>query len=483
MPRLLAVAVAICLCVPVSRVMAQEAQTGTAVPSGEAPAEAPPAEVAAPAVPDELPPGPVNRLYQPFKDAGVNGYAAFSYFSSDKFLNNQHNFPGLNLMLKSHPSFGKYAGLYVEARAMAQSLNHDAQSTNNRTLAVTAPAIFELREGYVEVFAGDLEIRAGKQITVWGRADEINPTDWLSARNLTLLFPDPFEQRTGVVSLKADYFLPMKFRLTAAWQPVPTASTIPLPKTVPVPPGSPPISFNEVIPDVALSNGEYAVKLDNSGGAVDWSVSYFNGFNRTPEVRPGAVSPTGVELILGHSRMQGVGADFATAVGGWGLRGEASYNRTRNPDGKVRDIQTPYLFYVLGLERTLGENFNIIAQYYGRYVFNRYPLSVITGSPMDPVLNQIATYNALFTSQLDTVQNGVSVRASKKFWNDTLETELAYAFNFEHHDWMIRPKGSYAVTDDWKVTVGGEIYRGPRISQFGFLRKNSTGYLEIRRSF
>ena len=47
----------------------------------------------------------------------------------------------------------------------------------------------------------------------------------------------------------------------------------------------------------------------------------------------------------------------------------------------------------------------------------------------------------------------------------------------------VRPKVVYAVTDDWKVLVGAEIFRGETSSLFGLLRPNSTGYLEVRWSF
>jgi hypothetical protein len=39
------------------------------------------------------------------------------------------------------------------------------------------------------------------------------------------------------------------------------------------------------------------------------------------------------------------------------------------------------------------------------------------------------------------------------------------------------------VTDDWKVLVGAELYRGDSSSVFGLLRPNSTAYLEARWSF
>jgi hypothetical protein len=48
---------------------------------------------------------------------------------------------------------------------------------------------------------------------------------------------------------------------------------------------------------------------------------------------------------------------------------------------------------------------------------------------------------------------------------------------------MVRPKLTYAMTDRWKLTVGADVFDGPRRSFFGRLRDNSTAYAEIRYSF
>ncbi|MCW5830319.1 MAG: hypothetical protein KIT79_13515 [Deltaproteobacteria bacterium] len=460
----------------------------TDVPPAGAPAAEVPAAASAddPAVatrPDaapELPEGretPFMKLWNPVRDAGIHGSASFDYFSSDKRLSNSNHYPGLNLTLKSAPQYGEHVKLYGEARIMAQNLNHSTVPNHfdARTQTLQDEVMLELREGYATLQFGDLELRVGKQIIVWGRADEINPTDWLSARNMTLLLPEPFDQRTGVFGVKADYYLPSDFRLTGVWQPIPTASVIPLPAV-------PGILFAPQLPDVKFSNGEYAAKIDHSSGGFDWSVSYFTGFNRLPEVSlllpPGILSPTSPGYVgLSHHRIHGVGGDFVTVHGTWGFRGEAAYVHSKNGDGNRRDIQTPFVSYVAGIEKDFGESANLIIQYFGKYVFHRYDTSM--GLPDD----QFAQYNALFTGQLDTVQNGVSVRLDKKWWSDTLDLDLMGAVNFERTNWLIRPKLSYALTDEWKATVGGEVYGGKKVSQFGFLEDNTTAFAEMKWSF
>ena len=52
-----------------------------------------------------------------------------------------------------------------------------------------------------------LDVRAGRQIIAWGRADGLNPTDNLTGEDLTLLAPDDDDRRLGTTALRASYYL------------------------------------------------------------------------------------------------------------------------------------------------------------------------------------------------------------------------------------------------------------------------------------
>ena len=65
----------------------------------------------------------------------------------------------------------------------------------------------ELREAFVDVRLGRLDLRAGRQIIAWGRADGVNPTDNLSGQDLTLLVPDDDDRRLGTTAVRASYYV------------------------------------------------------------------------------------------------------------------------------------------------------------------------------------------------------------------------------------------------------------------------------------
>ncbi len=462
----------------------RDAALGLAVSAFVVSAKAVPAfaqteDVPAGAIPElpERQESPFSRLWNPVRDAGVHGAVSFDYFSSDRRRTNSNHYPGFNLVLKSAPSYGEHLKLYGEARIMAQDLNHSTvpDHFDARTQTLEDELMMELREGYADFKFGDFALRMGKQIIIWGRVAETKPTDWLTVRNTLLLLPEPHEQRTGVFGVKADYSLPSGYQITGVWQPVPTVSVIPLPEISG-------ISLVPRLPEVKFSNGEWAVKLDHTTGSFDWSVAYFTGFNRLPEVSvllpPATLSPTSPAYIgLSHHRVHSVGGDFAILHGTWALRGESAYVHTRNEDGSRRDIQTPFVSYVAGVETDFSGSLNMIVQYMGRYVFHRYDTSM--GLPDD----QIAEYSALLTGQLDTVQNAVGVRVIRKWRSDTLELYLMGVVNLERTNWLIRPRVSYALSSEWKATVGGEIYGGEAVSQFGFLEDNTTAFAQLKWSF
>lgn len=421
---------------------------------------------------------------------GLSGSVAGDYFSSNHNLDDRRHFPGLNLALKQRLRLPAGVRWVAEARVLAQQVGHDdddATGWSPRAVRYAGEVTSELREGYLEVARERWELRIGHQIITWGRADELNPTDVITPKDFLLLLPEGSPAyRFGVTALKLDYFLPRGLRLSGVWVPAFTPSLIPYADP---PPG---IRLRQRLPAATVANGAAGLKLDRSGETLDASLSYFYGFNLFPELHvannttdseTGAVRAT-IDAL--YKRQHMIGADFATVRGRFGYRGEVAYVYTDNPDG--RDVQSivPYLYYVLGIERTLFNDLSVIVQYVGRWVPDRVDPARALDDP-DPVQGRLrfvaARETFLINQQLDTVQNGWSARIAKRFWNDTLDCELLTLHYLERNDFFLKPRLSYALTDAWTATVGGEIFGGPRYSFLGRLKKNTGAFTELRYSF
>lgn len=125
----------------------------------------------------------------------VSGSLRAGYWSSSRSLDDRQNLATSALWLKAEPRLWHNVLLTVEGWVRSEQLFR-AEETRE-----------ELREAYVDVRLGRLDLRLGKQIIVWGRADRLNPTDNLTPRNFTLLAPDDNDQRVGITGMKASYYL------------------------------------------------------------------------------------------------------------------------------------------------------------------------------------------------------------------------------------------------------------------------------------
>jgi uncharacterized protein DUF1302 len=390
--------------------------------------------------------------------AALSGSARAGYWSSSRTRDDREHFATAALWLKAAPRLAEKAALLVEGWVMNQDLFHE-DATGGRW-----------REAYIDLGLGPFDVRLGKQIVAWGRADRVNPTDVVSPRDFTLLVPDDDDQRFGVAALKATYYAGT-VSVTGLW----LAEFEP--HVTPIPRPDAPFTTRERVPADPVA--QWAVKLDHTGGGFDWSLSYFDGFDPFPDLGIDRVTPAGVELILRHHRIRVVGADAATTVGRYGLRGEAAYTFTEDPAGDNPQVKNPFFFMVVGGDRTVAEHLNINLQYIFRYVVHfRSPVDI-----SNPVERGVATQQAVASNQLDRIQHGAAVRISHRWLNDTLEGEVASILSLTRLDYVLRPKLTYALTDRLKGVVGADVFRGPPRSFLGNLRENTTVYAELRWSF
>jgi len=329
----------------------------------------------------------------------------------------------------------------------------------------------ELREAYLNLKLAHFDIRAGRQIFAWGRADAINPTANLSGEDLTLLTPDSEDRKFGTTAVRMRYYLPHSLSVSGIWLPEFRSTRFPFPDI-----GSG-TSFIQESPHWPAN--QFAIRLDRSGGAVDWSCSYFNGFDLLPDLSVATDSPASEQIKVSHHRLRVTGADGATNFGHYALRAEGAYAFTENASGQNLFVKEPYLFAIVGGDRTYGGELNINVQYLFRFV-SELP-SISSGG--DRFASEVAQEEAIIGSQAKRAQHGASARISDKWLHETLEAEIGIVGYFDPEGVLVRPKVTYSFSDHWKTIVGGEVYRGSDQSVFGLLRRNSVSYVEGRFSF
>lgn len=359
----------------------------------------------------------------------------------------------------------------------------------------------DLREAYVDTYVGPFDIRFGKQIVVWGRADAFNPTNNVTPTNFRIRSPHADDKRVGNVGARVyANFLP--FRLEGIWMPLYEPTVLP---TIQL--ESPDIvRFSDPnYPSVSVRDGTYAIKAHAILSAFEGSVSYLYGNAPLPGYDLGYVqggdgvrANTQVNIVPTSYNQHVVGADFSTTLGSVGLRGEAAY---RHPiDYQTRMYApNPDLQYVLGVDKELGP-IKVIAQYMGRYTFdwvkknapppgNDIDQLVDQGNPISGTAAQalnalLGNRNQILFGQLAEVQHMATVRLEWLTLHDTLSLSAVGMMNFTTSEWLLQPQISYKITGNLSTTLGGEIYAGPDETLFGWIDDSlSSGYVELKLDF
>ncbi|MGB2908237.1 MAG: DUF1302 family protein [Candidatus Aminicenantaceae bacterium] len=345
---------------------------------------------------------------------------------------------------------------------------------------------FTLREAYVDAYAGRFDFRVGHQIVVWGRADGLNPTDNITPRDMLARSPDEDDRRMANFLIRT-YYNASPVRLEGIWIPFYRPSRIPtefisFPANV--------IYGGQVYPAARLEDSAFAVKLNLELPSLDGSLSYFNGHNPFPgmsaELLPVFLPENPVPLVnafLKSYRMQVIGADFATTLGSWGLRGEAAYRWPYEDYKAFLYIINPDLYYVVGIDREFPGNLSLIFQYLGRYVIDFEELN----PPQDPSLlplYRLAEKNRLLASQQYELSHAFTLRIAKSLMYETLELELMGYVNLTSEEFFIKPRVTYRITDALKLIAGGEWYQGPSDTLFDLMDPYLSAFFgELRLSF
>jgi hypothetical protein len=391
----------------------------------------------------------------------VLGAARFDYFSSSKTLDDERGLFGATLWAKYKPVLGNSLEGFFEGRVSNFDIG-DSDETESMLI-----------EGYITAHLGSSDVRVGKQIVAWGRADAVNPTENLTPRDYTLLLPFDSDQRVGTTAVRVDYFTGNAGTLVLFWTPFFEPSNVPLVAAdgTPIP---------EDRPERTFENSEFAAKWDNTGGAADWSVSYFRGFSLLPLLAIAAQPPVGTQLRATYPRLTSVGADFSRNVDRYGFRAEVAYIRPEDEPAIDADLEAkPSLFAVVGVDRTFAETLNVNVQLVFRNVYDYVdPISI-----PDPARREVAITNAVLFGTRDAQSYGFTTRIADRWFYETLQAELFLYVITPGTNYYARPSVSYAFTDRLVGHLGGEYYRGPADTYFGALRKNSGVFVELRASF
>lgn len=324
----------------------------------------------------------------------------------------------------------------------------------------------ELDETYLQGnLTEKMDLKAGRQIVVWGRSDNIRITDVLNP--LDLRWPglvDIEKLRLPVTMTKLDYYLKGWNLSGIALHEVrynknPEFGSDFFPGMQPLPGSESPSE------GFAIENTQFAASLSGIFRGWDASLYFADIYSQEGYLAPKALTPQ-PQFEIEHARIWMLGGAFNIARGNWLFKTEAAYFdgfEFANTPGK----EYARLDALAGAEYTGVSDATISLELANRHYFD-----------FDDRLKDSPDFQKedLFEWAL---------RLSKPYWNDTLNlTFLATFFGTTGDDGAFqRFTAEYDLTDSIELTGGVVFYQSGDLRRTSGIGDNDRVYFDVQYNF
>lgn len=342
----------------------------------------------------------------------------------------------------------------------------------------------EVKELWIAREGGGFDLRLGQIVTPWGRSDAVNPTDFLTAKDLTFLSTSDEIRRRGAPGFRAS-FAPnggvSPFEATVAWN-----ARYPQTKML-IPSGGVPTGLSVQTeaddPRFLGDRQEWALKFAYLAPAYDFSVSGFSGRDHF-----GQFAWDGSRVALVFEKERALGTDFSVTFDAFVLRGESAYffyDSGRRGGGGASLTEPNHWDSVLGVERAFGSRVRVVAQaLYRVHPSRRDPAEYVGAGAADTAIQRgVGRANALIQNYQQKSEIGATFLGTYASPEEDWVFELGALGNFIGGDFVIRPKLRHKLRDSLHAAVGLDYYGGPPEKTLGALRDYRSAYLEAAMDF
>lgn len=327
-----------------------------------------------------------------------------------------------------------------------------------------------VREAWIEHAGDNWDIRLGRQLIIWGKADGVRITDNICPTDYTEYLNRGLDEMRIPVAAARLRFLTESLVAELIW--------IPEVKSAELPSGNNPWAVDSTSSypwpvrwkdstgpssSFSLQDSEIAVKLSSYMAGFDVSLSVFYTWDDNAAYNYSFQYADGAMQMLvepEYHRIMIYGFDFAKPWSKFVFRGEAAYFQGRYlsvDDG--RPEKHDVLKYLLGVDWTPGGNWTVTAQI------------------MD---DWIVDYKDNLTTDQHTPQATFNV--SKTFFNDQLTVSDMIYYSINDGEYFNRLQFSYELSDGVELAVGWDKFQGDD-GTYGIYKNNSQVWCKVRYSF
>ncbi|MCK4738803.1 MAG: hypothetical protein KAT46_02540 [Deltaproteobacteria bacterium] len=225
------------------------------------------------------------------------------------------------------------------------------------------------------------------------------------------------------------------------------------------------MSLNYERPSSNPKNIESSLRLSRTFGSVEGALYFFSGFYKDPV---GVLNP--ISMSLFYPRMNSYGFSLRGPFLGGIANFEAGFLESRDDiNGENPLITNSEVRYLIGIEEDLGGDTKLGLQFYVEQMlsYGKYENGVPLGA-----------------EKRDEFRSLLTLRLSKFFLAQTLHAGFILFYGLNEDDLYFRPRVSYNFTDNFKLSLGANIFDGANDhTNFGQLQGNNNLFLGARYSF
>ncbi len=313
----------------------------------------------------------------------------------------------------------------------------------------TDQSSFELKEAYFDYFADSWDVRIGRQIIAWGKADGLRITDIICSQDFSLgLSQDLQDSRLAVDACKFSYS-PDYFDLDIIYLPYMTRAEYPLADSLWNVIGYKGVEHD--LPEKTLESAQIAGRLGKNLGAVDFAVSGYYFWLPVQSFSAG-------DLVIDYKRTGYVGVEASAAQGSFVYRLESAYYQRKFFAGGT--VEKPWLDGLLGIDCYPGNDWTITAQLTADLVCD-YSVDV----------------------QRDESESLLTLTLKKKVFRQQLEFTAQAVNSLARQDIFCKFSGDYDCSQGLHILLGYDYYDGDQQGNFGKFSDNSMAWCKAEYSF
>jgi hypothetical protein len=338
---------------------------------------------------------------------------------------------------------------------------------------LTTDATVRPQELYLEVHGERADLRLGYSRIVWGRLDELQPTDVINPLDLTrFFFEGRAEARLPVALIRGRLFLPRSTTLELVAVPdfrssrfdqldEPTAPFNLYQDIAPAlapDPSVPPLVPDRREPGVRWNNVQGGARLQTTAGRIDLGVSAYRGFEPL-----GMLQLETAGTVETFPRFTMIGGDFETVRGAWGIRGEvaAFVDDSFQSPTLARPLEGQSIDAGVGADRRAG-NFRVS----GNLLVRRRSIDDAASAP-----------------SFDRTDVNVIAAIDRSFARETRRLQVFGVYDPTEGTSFLRAIATVSLADQLSLEVSGGAFLGEGPDTLGRFSDRDFAYVRIRRAF